>query len=189
MADDTIVAPATAPGERTHALRIYRRTAGAAAETVAGELPLPASPPGFLDTTIEWEKNYQYRITTVTRLAPPGGTPVEVEGDDATVEVLAHDSFPPAAPTEVQAVATGGGGQSFIDLTWNLNSEADLAGYNVYRRDGDSAPVKLSPELVKAPSYRDGVVASGKTYSYSVSAVDARGNESARSEEASETVP
>ena len=181
--------PATASGERTHALRIYRRIAGAAAETVAGELPLPASPPGFLDTTIEWEKNYQYRITTVTRLAPPGGTPVEVEGDDATVEVLAHDSFPPAAPTGVEAVATAIGGQSFIDLTWNLNSEADLAGYNVYRREGDAQPQKINGELLKTPAFRDPNVAAGHTYLYSVSAVDLRGNESGRSEEGSETVP
>ncbi len=184
-----VLPPATAPGDRTHALRLYRRTAGAAAETVAGELPLPASPPGFLDTTIEWEKNYRYRITTVTRLAPPGGTPVEVEGDDATVEVLAHDSFPPAAPAEVQAVVTGGGGQSFIDLTWSLNSEADLAGYNVYRREGDAQPQKISGELLKTPAFRDPSVAAGHTYLYSVSAVDLRSNESGRSEETSETVP
>lgn len=180
--------PATAPGERTHSLRIYRRTAGAAGETVAGELPLPDSPPDFRDTTIEWEKNYQYRITTVTRLAPPGGTPIEVEGDDSTVEVVAHDSFPPAAPTEVQAVATGGGGQSFIDLTWTLNSEVDLAGYNVYRRESEAQPQKLNGELLKTPAFRDPNVTAGHTYFYSVSAVDLRSNESGRSEETSETV-
>jgi hypothetical protein len=42
---------------------------------------------------------------------------------------------------------------------------------------------------VKTPAYRDEAVASGKRYRYSVSAVDTRGNESARSEEAGETVP
>jgi fibronectin type 3 domain-containing protein len=47
----------------------------------------------------------------------------------------------------------------------------------------------VNSELVKAPSYRDSDVASGKTYTYSVSAVDLRGNESHRSEEASEPVP
>jgi fibronectin type 3 domain-containing protein len=36
------------------------------------------------------------------------------------------------------------------------------------------------------PAYRDSDVKPGVRYSYSVSAVDARGNESARSEEASE---
>lgn len=181
--------PGLAPGERSHLLRIYRRTAGTAAETVAGELPLPASPPGFLDTTIEWEKSYQYRITTVTRIAPPGGTPVEVEGDDSTVEVLAHDSFPPAAPTGVEAVATAIGDRSFIDLTWNLNSEADLAGYDVYRREGEAQPQKINGELLKTPAFRDLNVAAGHTYLYSVSAVDLRANESGRSEETSESVP
>jgi fibronectin type 3 domain-containing protein len=42
---------------------------------------------------------------------------------------------------------------------------------------------------VKTPAFRDTKVEGGKTYFYSVSAVDARGNESGRSEEASETVP
>jgi len=42
---------------------------------------------------------------------------------------------------------------------------------------------------VKIPAFRDSQIISGKTYFYSVSAVDLRGNESARSEEASESVP
>jgi hypothetical protein len=49
--------------------------------------------------------------------------------------------------------------------------------------------VKLNAEPLKTPAYRDGSVVSGKNYSYSVSAVDVRGNESGRSEEASELVP
>jgi fibronectin type 3 domain-containing protein len=47
----------------------------------------------------------------------------------------------------------------------------------------------LNEELIKAPAYRDENVAPQKKYSYSVSAVDVRGNESARSEEATESVP
>jgi hypothetical protein len=46
----------------------------------------------------------------------------------------------------------------------------------------------LNSELVKTPAFRDSHVVSGKTYFYSVSAVDERANESARSEEASESV-
>jgi fibronectin type 3 domain-containing protein len=49
--------------------------------------------------------------------------------------------------------------------------------------------IRLNSDLVKSPSYRDSAVASGKTYTYSVSAVDVRGNESLRSEETSESVP
>lgn len=181
--------PAAAQDTFTHSLRIYRRAAGATAETVAGELPLPA-PPSFLDKNVEWEKSYQYHITTVTKIAPRGGTPVEVEGDaSSTVEILARDSFPPAAPTEVQAVASSGGGQSFIDLTWTPNNEADLAGYNVYRRQAAGQPQKINAEPVKTPAFRDSGVSPGETYLYSVSAVDLRANESGRSEETSESVP
>jgi fibronectin type 3 domain-containing protein len=68
-------------------------------------------------------------------------------------------------------------------------TNADLAGYNVYRSEANSAAIKLNSELVKSPSYRDSAVASGKTYSYAVSAVDVRGNESQRSEQSSESVP
>jgi hypothetical protein len=181
--------PPAAQDTFTHLLRIYRHAVGATGDTVAAELPLPA-PPAFLDKSIEWEKSYRYRVTTVTRMAPPGGTPVEVEGDDSsTVEIVARDSFPPAAPTEVQAVASSGGGQSFIDLTWTPNSEADLAGYNVYRRQAAGQPQKISAEPVKTPAFRDSAVSPGETYLYSVSAVDLRSNESGRSEETSESVP
>jgi len=43
--------------------------------------------------------------------------------------------------------------------------------------------------LVKSPSFRDTQVQAGHTYTYSVSAIDLRNNESAKSEETSESVP
>jgi fibronectin type 3 domain-containing protein len=68
-------------------------------------------------------------------------------------------------------------------------TDVDLDGYDVYRREEGSAAVKINGEPLKTPAYRDVSVASGKKYRYSVSAVDVRGNESAHSEEASESVP
>ena len=61
--------------------------------------------------------------------------------------------------------------------------------YNVYRHEEGTAPVKINSELVKPPTYRDTAVQPGHRYFYSVDAVDVRGNQSARSEEASEVVP
>jgi hypothetical protein len=49
--------------------------------------------------------------------------------------------------------------------------------------------VKVNRQIVRTPTYRDGSVEPGGKYFYSISAVDVRGNESARSEEASESVP
>jgi hypothetical protein len=173
--------------------RIYRRDESAGKETVAGEVPADAVGPAHFLDAIEWEKTYLYRITAVSIVSRKGGE-VQVEGDDSpTLRIVAHDVFPPAAPVGLQAVYSGEGQKLFIDLIWAPVTSADLAGYNVYRNDANSAEaktaVKLNSELVKSPSYRDSAVSFGKTYVYSVSAVDVRGNESAKSEEASETVP
>jgi hypothetical protein len=181
-------APET-PGFR-HGYRVYRRLEGGNADTVVGEVPLAASATQLVDHSFEWEKTYFYRATVVTHIQEEGKPEAQFEGDDTpTVRVFAHDVFPPGVPTGLQAVYSGVGQQPFIDLIWAPDTDADLAGYNVFRRDAGGEPGKIGSELVKAPAFRDTNVASGKTYWYSVSAVDVRGNESARSQEASETVP
>ena len=144
----------------------------------------------FLDQTFEWENTYFYRGAIVSVIKPAGKPASEVEGDDTPeVEVFAHYIFPPAVPTGLQAVFSGPGQEPFIDLIWAPAPDADLAGYNIYRHEEGAASTKLNAEPVKTPTYRDAQVASGKTYFYSVAAVDQRGNESAKSEEASERVP
>ncbi len=173
-----------------HRYRIYRRDETSGKDAIAGEVPLGESGPAhFTDSTFEWEKTYLYRITAVSIVKRPDSE-VQVEGDDTPrVRVIAHDVFPPSVPAGLQAAYSGEGQTPFIDLIWAPVTNADLAGYNVYRRDGSEAPMKLNSELVKSPSYRDSAAGSGKTYTYSVSAVDVRGNESQRSEETSESVP
>jgi len=174
-----------------HFFRVYRRPEGAQSDTIVGEVRLRNQPDVALaDRSFEWEKTYLYRITVVTTLTRANQVVAEVEGDDSPpLKVLVHDSFPPAAPAGLQAVFSGLEQQRFIDLTWAPNTESDLAGYNVYRHLGSEAPQKINPELVKTPAFRDAHVSLGETIYYSVSAVDLRGNESGRSEEAHETVP
>lgn len=184
--------------------RVYRRLAGTDERTVIGQAPR-----GFdanlslLDQTFAWEKHYEYWMNVVTDVqtglpscigttTPPTACMqhIELEGDDSPFQpVFTHDTFPPAVPTGAQAVFSGPGQQPFIDVIWAPDTDADLAGYNIYRHEAGNEPVKINPELVKTPSYRDTNIVSGKTYDYSISAVDLRGNESARSEETSEQVP
>ncbi|PYX11258.1 MAG: hypothetical protein DMG85_06200, partial [Acidobacteria bacterium] len=97
--------------------------------------------------------------------------------------------FPPAVPSGLEAVASGVGQPPFVDLIWAPNTDADLAGYNIYHHEQGGQPMKINSELVKTPAFRDTTAAGGKKYFYSITAVDLRGNESAHSEEASETVP
>jgi len=143
-----------------------------------------------VDSTMEWEKIYQYWITPVT-IWQDGIRKGEIEGDDSPVaSILAHDSFPPAAPSGMQAVYSAVPGQKpFIDVTWTPNMEPDLAGYNVYRHRENEPAVKVNAELVKTPRFADPDIKPGMKYFYSASAVDLRGNESGRSEETTETVP
>ncbi len=182
-------ANAAAPGIQ-YRYRIYRRDESTGRDAVASESQAgEAGAVRAQDAGLEWEKTYLYRMTAVSIESRAGGE-VQVEGEDSpAVRIVAHDVFPPTVPSGLQAVYSGEGQKPFVDLIWAPVTETDLAGYNVYRHGQDGAPVKLNSELVKSPSYRDSVVEPGKIYFYSVSATDVRGNESARSEEASESVP
>ena len=149
----------------------------------------PSARGAYLDKTFEWEKKYEYRITTVTTVQTHGIS-ASVPGDSSRlVEVFTRDIYPPAQPAGLQAVFSSIGQKPFIDLTWAPNMEGDLAGYNVFRRVEGSQFEKLNKQLAQVSSFRDQNVEPGKRYIYSVSAVDLRGNESPRSAEASEEVP
>jgi hypothetical protein len=171
--------------------RVYRRLEGGQEQTLAGQVPAGSDRTlTFIDSNIEWEQTYEYHAETVTMIASDNKPEVRVEGDDTPeVKVFAHDTFPPAVPSGLQAVSSGPGQKTFVDLVWAPVSDVDLDGYNIYRHEEGAAPMKLNAEPLKTPAYRDSTVSSGKTYFYSVSAVDVRRNESAHSEEASEVVP
>jgi hypothetical protein len=171
--------------------RVYRRPEGSQQQIPAGELPAAGERSFTLtDSSIEWEKTYEYRVETVTMIHQEDRAEVQVEGDDTPeVKVFAHDVLPPAVPSGLQAVFSGPGQRAFIDLIWAPVTDVDLEGYNVYRHEEGSAPVKVNAEPLRTPAYRDDSVVSGKNYLYSVSAIDVRGNESGRSEEAGEVVP
>lgn len=182
-------APAAA-GDVRYVYRVYRHTESNSEATLAGETPAAQAELTLTDATIEWDKTYYYHVEAVTLIRKADNSELAVEGEDTPeVKVFAEDVFPPAVPSELQAVYSGPGQKAFIDLVWAPVADVDLAGYNVYRHEDGTTPVKLNTELVKAPAYRDTDVVGQKHYFYSVSAVDTHGNESARSEEASERVP
>ena len=183
--------PVSTPAEvsgLSYIYRFYRQPEGSNNALAIGELPISATQ--FVDHSFEWQKKYSYRATVVTLITQPGKPDTQVEGEDtAMMEVAANDVFPPSAPTGLQAVFSGAGQKPFVDLIWTPDSEADLAGYILYRHEEGQPPQRLNADPVKTPAYRDEKVDSGKRYFYSVSAIDLRGNESTRSEEATEQVP
>jgi hypothetical protein len=153
------------------------------------------TPQRALDSSIEFGATYEYRAQRVARIAIDGET-LELDGPlSDPVRIAAVNVFPPAVPKGLAAVATAGaeGVGPAIDLNWQPNTEVDLAGYVVYRREAGSAEngwQRISPaQPVVGPGYHDGNVQPGQTYLYAVSAIDQQGHESARSAEAKETVP
>lgn len=184
------VTPPSLPQVR-FAYRVYRRREDQQQAVVVGDLPVGSETNcAITDSEIEWEKTYEYHAAAITIISGANKPEMQVEGADTPeIRVFADDVFPPSVPTGLQAVFSGPGQKPFIDLIWAPDADADLAGYNVYRRTEGTPFVKINGDLLKSPSYRDLGIEQGHSYIYSVTAVDVRGNESARSEEARENVP
>lgn len=154
------------PAQDLAGYRIYRSSSG---ETGPFELLGEAPAPPFRDTHFEFGKTYFYQVSAVF------GAPAHPALSEASspVKVVARDIFPPAAPQGLEGLYSAGA----VELVWTANTETDLAGYNVYRLDGQPAR-KLNKEPVRTPQFRDSSAEPGKAYTYYVTALDQSGNES-----------
>lgn len=150
----------------------------------------PGAQARALDRTIRFGQTYEYRVQRVARVVS-GNSTLELAGElSSPVRVETLDIFPPAIPAGLAAVASLEGDAATVDLSWQPDTEADLAGYAVYRREGSSGWERISPpQPLIGPGFRDAKVQPGHTYRYAVTAIDQGGHESKRSEEAQETVP
>lgn len=151
--------------------------------------PKDDSDPGHaIDNSVLSNQKYRY---VVERVMPHSfsGTTVEVQSSPSeVVDVVTTDIFPPEVPRGLVAVADTVG--RAIDLSWSPDTESDLAGYRVYRRDVQGGqPGQRVGSVGVQTSYRDAGVQAGHTYAYSVSAFDQSGNESKPSPEVEETLP
>ena len=145
---------------------------------------------GALDKEVRFGQSYEYRAQRVARI-PVLGQMSELDGEfSAPVRVDVEDVFPPAVPTGLAAVASAGETETSIDLSWQPDTEVDLAGYIVYRGDEGGAWRRISGQQpIVGPAFHDTEVQPGKTYRYAVTAIDQGGHESGRSFEAREAVP
>lgn len=183
------------PGALPAGFRVYRVEIAAADVDTARMFPekfkLPKPPtligsaPGaeFHDSGFEFGHAYYY---TVRAMAQYGAQEVE-SADSRPVTILPADVFPPASPKNLVAIAVPAAGDApaHVELSWGINQETDLAGYNVYRSEGAEASgrgERLNKELLVVPAFRDLSAAAGRRYTYRVTAVDRTGNESAPSE-------
>jgi len=186
---------ATAPvvGYRVYRAEIVEgKEAAAASNPAQAELVAPPRLVGvttaaqWIDPQVEFGRGYRY---TVRGVAQHGAESVEAADSDPVV-VVTRDTFPPAAPANLVAVVVPATPEAaaYIELSWGISAEPDVAGYHVYRSDG-TREEKITQELLPTPSFRDTSVAPGRRYIYRVTATDRAGNESLQSEAVIEAVP
>ena len=73
-------------------------------------------------------------------------------------------------------------------LTWNANTEPDLAGYRIYRGFGMAAPTLLA-SVGKVTTYTDSTIPNlSQDVTYNLTAFDTAGNESAHGVSVTKTV-
>ncbi len=74
---------------------------------------------------------------------------------------------------------TGAYSDGAIVLNWGAPAGVTLAGYNVYRREGEGSAMftKLTSDPIAATTYSDSAITSGGVYYYSVTSVSADGKE------------
>ncbi len=155
----------------------------------------PTDSGGTIDHTAEKGETYRYTAQRVLSVSL-GGHALELRSAiSPPVTVVIRDIFPPHAPTGLEAIPGGAtAADRSIDLSWTPNTDADLAGYIVYRQEIDSkgaatgTVTRLNPTPVVGPAYRDQTAVAGRRYAYHVTAVDAAGNESAPSDVVQETL-
>jgi hypothetical protein len=147
-------------------------------------------PGGTVDRTARFGETYRYSAQRV-RTVQLGKHALELRSvATAPVSLTLRDTFPPAPPTGLAAIPGTSATQTSMDLSWEPGSEPDLAGYLVYRRAGsDATTTRLTPAPLAGPAFRDLTATPGTRYSYTVTAVDTSGNESAPGTAAAETLP
>jgi hypothetical protein len=152
-------------------------------------------PGGTIDHTAQMGETYHYTAQRVGSVSLGGHTLELRSAVSPPATVTMRDTFPPHAPSGLEAVPGGAtAADRSIDLSWTPDTDADLAGYFVYRQEVDEKGVvagtatRLNLTPVVGPAYRDQTAMAGHRYAYHVTAVDTAGNESAPSAEVQESL-
>lgn len=160
---------------------IYRR----GAQERAHSRPLHtagAQDRSWLDVTARFGQSYIYAVTALSQLEPPIESAIASER-----EVRYQDRFAPPPPSELVALAETGR----VRLVWRASEAEDVVGYIVYRRAGGDGGgfERVTDQPVENAEFTDTAIASGRAYTYRVTAVDSAGNESGPGGEVRTNVP
>ncbi len=151
--------------------RVYRSDGGRPALLLTA---IPLEKPRFEDRDVEAGTDYRYFVRACSTAAPP----FLESADSKILEITVVDLTPPAPPEGLAGIS----GEGFVVLSWKPSPERDLAGYRIWRSgEGGHGDVLLTEEALRENYFRDITVREDVPYTYSVTALDKNGNESAKS--------
>ena len=160
--------------------QIYRRDAQNPDYPSAIAQALPATRE-FIDSTAQFGNRYIYTVTSARHISVP-----IIESRMASEhEVSYEDRFPPPPPQGLLVLAEEGR----VRVLWDQENMSDVAGFQVFRRQGDEDFSALNEELLTGQQFLDETVEGGQSYDYYVVAIDRADNSSPKSEEKSTRVP
>jgi hypothetical protein len=142
----------------------------------------------FRDVHFEFGTPYVYSVRSVAQY----GTDSVESAESVPTLVTPRDIFPPATPTglEIAVIPASQQVPAYVEVSWAISPEEDLAGYFVYRSDREDTPgARINVDILPSPAFRDISVQPGKRYYYRVSALDRAGNESPMSSAVVADVP
>jgi hypothetical protein len=159
---------------------IFRAPDATATPTAVGRTA--AGETSFVDRGMANDVTYQYTVRAIRGEGAATGT----SAPSAPVTAMPVKSTPPAPASDLAAIASRGE----VRLSWKPSPAPDVAAYIVYRATTDAAFERVGSVRPPATTFVDRDVPPGR-YRYAVTAQDAstRANESARSNEATVTVP
>ncbi len=118
-----------------------------------------------LDTGADGE--YEYHVASLLAES------IESAPSNA-VKLRIQDTFPPETPANLVAFTA----KDHIFLTWEAVPDKDLDHYVIFRMSSKEKDFKILAAAVAENFYRDRQAAKGESYTYTVAAVDKKGNES-----------
>ena len=121
----------------------------------------------YVDTTAPYGGPIVYTVRATLPAKP------RIEGLAAVEAGLNYrDIYPPPAPRRLDALSEG----RLVRLFWDPVAASDLAGYVVFRAEGDGAPQRLTAQPIPESFVTDETVKPGVRYRYTVRAIDKAGN-------------
>jgi fibronectin type 3 domain-containing protein len=157
---------------------LYRTTASSTTTLIASPTGTSYTDSGLLPNT-----TYTYSVSAYDKAA--NGS---VASSDITVTTNTPlpppDITPPSVPTGLTATAAN---SAQVNLSWTASTDnVGVTEYKLYRNGSTTA---LATVAAPTTSYQDAAVSANTGYSYTVTALDAAGNQSAKSTSVSVTTP